>query len=261
MFYREFPASEKTKGFVLNFWEFSVTGETSEPQTYEIFPDGCLNLVFYYNDRIRIGRKMFVPIALKSVAVEVSAGDVFFGARISPAAAREFLQSNPAEFTAQPLESLPPSAKNSIADFDRIFERRDFAIALALFENVLEAMFPVKPEIDLRMTQAVRLFLQSRGQIKISEAATEIGLSRSQFERAFRRASGLTPKQYARICRLRATAINLVEDSRLNWADRAVEIGFSDQSHLSHELTNMTGATPLSFAKRITDIEHGVIIK
>ena len=38
-------------------------------------------------------------------------------------------------------------------------------------------------------------------------------------------------------------------------------MGFSDQAHLTHEFSTITGRSPNSFAKNVKRIEHGKIIK
>jgi transcriptional regulator GlxA family with amidase domain len=88
-----------------------------------------------------------------------------------------------------------------------------------------------------------------------------VNLSVRQFERRFKQSSGLTPKQYARARRIRATAISLVADPTLNLARRAAAMGFTDQSHLTHEFVFITGGSLNSFAEKVKQIEYGNLIK
>lgn len=261
LFYRETAPSEKTKHFVLSFWEFAAESGNQESVKHEVFPDGCLNVVFRRSRQARTKQISVLGINLKSVVFDVCAGDVFWGMRISPAAARKFLGFNPLEFSSQTLEFLPNASRNLIETFNRFNDCKTFAEAIEIFEGFVETSRIKSPEIDWRLENALQIFLETSGQIKISEIADRIGMSRRQFERNFRFASGLTPKQFARICRVRATAINLVEESGFNWARRAAETGFADQSHLTHELISVTGRSPASFAKIIKRVEHGAIIK
>lgn len=39
------------------------------------------------------------------------------------------------------------------------------------------------------------------------------------------------------------------------------KVGFTDQAHLSHELISVTGRPPVSFARTVTRIKHGEIVK
>jgi AraC-like DNA-binding protein len=51
-----------------------------------------------------------------------------------------------------------------------------------------------------------------------------------------------------------------VENENLNWATRAAEMGFTDQSHLTHEFVAVTGRSPNSFAEKVKQIEHGNLV-
>jgi AraC-like DNA-binding protein len=61
-------------------------------------------------------------------------------------------------------------------------------------------------------------------------------LSVRQLQRRFLNATGLTPKQFARVQRWRATAIKLAGDAESKLVDCAAELGFTDQAHLSREV-------------------------
>jgi AraC-like DNA-binding protein len=261
MFYREVAPSAKIGRAVLSFWEFTVKGETSEPLEHEVFPDGCVNLLFYRNDKTGTRQNLVVGIGLQSVALDVFAGDVCWGMRISPVAARALFGVNPLEIASQPIEFLPNAPENLREMFNRLNGCESFAEAIRVFESFVETIDASNSEIDARLEKALQILLESSGRIKISELAALINLSRRQLERNFRRASGLTLKQFARICRLRAAAVNLVEAANLNWATRAAECGFADQAHLTREFSRLTGRAPNSFAATVERIEHGDLIK
>jgi len=107
----------------------------------------------------------------------------------------------------------------------------------------------------------VKIIEANRSEVRISEVAAAVNLSVRQLERRFRCSTGLSPKQYARARRIRATAINMLEETEVNMASRALEMGFTDQSHLTHEFSTLTGRSPNSFAKRVKRIEHGELVK
>jgi len=111
------------------------------------------------------------------------------------------------------------------------------------------------------VTAAVRLIEESQGRAKVSEIAEAVNLSVRQLERRFRAVSGLTPKQFARVRRVRATALALVEEGEISWASRAAEMGYADQSHLTREFVTVTGRSPVTFAEDLARIKHGEIVK
>ena len=137
----------------------------------------------------------------------------------------------------------------------------NFDEAVAVYENRLKKTDFGKNSFDEITAQAVKIIEEIGGEIKIAELAKRLNLSVRQLERRFKASSGLSPKQFARTRRIRATAVGLVENSNMNWANRAAEMGFSDQSHLVHEFVSVTKRSPNSFAEKVKEIEHGNLIK
>jgi len=116
-------------------------------------------------------------------------------------------------------------------------------------------------EHDPMVAEAVRFIEHDSGEIRISELARRLDVSTRQLQRRFKSSTGLSPKQFARIRRIRATAIVLVENDRVSWADRAADMGFADQSHMTHEFKSVTKRSPNSFAEKIGKIDHGDLVK
>lgn len=261
MFYREESPSANAAHFVLSFWEFGVEGESDEPVMHEVFPEGCVSLIFYRNKISHFERFFISGINPKSIYVPVHCGDLMWGMRILPEACRAFFGINPLEIKDE--EFQPENLKNRFSPEleNQLRVCRDFAEAVAVFESYAKNYGVRREEIDARLAKATRIFIESEGIAKISETARDIGLSERQFERNYRKASGLTPKQFARICRFRATAIDLVKNSAQNWANRAAEKGFTDQSHLNREFSSLTGNSPVGFSENVKRIRHGKILE
>jgi transcriptional regulator GlxA family with amidase domain len=140
---------------------------------------------------------------------------------------------------------------------EKLADCNDFSEAIVVFETKIKSLELKLKAIDRKITDAVKIIEESKGEIKIFELAEQINLSVRQLQRRFRKSSGLSPKQYVRARRIRATAVNLVIENKLNWATRAAEMGFTDQAHLNHEFLTLTGRTPNSFAEKVKHIEHG----
>ena len=76
----------------------------------------------------------------------------------------------------------------------------------------------------------------------------------------FRAAVGIGPKEFARIRRVRWTAVDLVEHESDGWVDRAARAAFSDQAHLSREYRELFGASPSRVAELLGRISHGRLL-
>jgi AraC-like DNA-binding protein len=132
--------------------------------------------------------------------------------------------------------------------------------AIAVFIAGLEKLRLRREDLDEKVLAAVSVIEEKRGEMRISALAQELGLSVRQFERRFKRSAGLSPKQYARARRFRAAAAALAAGKKVNWADRAAEMGFADQAHLTHEFSSLSGRSPKSFAEKVKKIDHGKLV-
>lgn len=258
--YCEMAASPDLAHIVLSYWEFAVAGDTQEPFVHQVFPDGCVSLVYYRNVKKAVSWLRVVGPRLDSFCVEVGAGDSFRGARLIPAACSFVLGCNPTTLQNQILPFSPALLPEGYNLLRRLERSGNFAEAVAAYDLHLRSLGLKPTEVDLGVAAAVRLIEASQGHAKIAGVAAAVGLSVRQLERRFRAAAGLTPKQFARIRRVRATAITLVKGEGMGWAERAVEMGFADQSHLAREFVAVTGRPPVVFAEDVTKIEHGDLI-
>jgi AraC family transcriptional regulator len=95
-------------------------------------------------------------------------------------------------------------------------------------------------------------FMDARldGALRLSELASEAGLSASHFVRSFRHSTGKTPYQYLLLRRVER-ARTAMRDRRASLAEVAVVSGFADQHHLARVFRRITGLTPSSYRRSL----------
>lgn len=261
LFYRECAPAPAVAHLVFSFWEFTAQSDSPAPIPHEIFPDGCISLVFRRNKNLGISGFSVNELHTRSQIYPVFGGDFFWGARLNPAACARILGTDPGAIEKHICnENDAEFGIVDIALLDDFRDCRDLEDAARIFSERLAEMYIGPGDVDPKVLTAVYLIEQSGGEIRISELAGRLGLSVRQFERRFRKCAGLTPKQYARARRFRAAAVALAETGSVNWADRAAETGFADQAHLAHEFTSISGRSPRSFARKVQDIDHGRLV-
>lgn len=81
------------------------------------------------------------------------------------------------------------------------------------------------------------------GGAPVHQAVRASGLSHRHLIARFREATGLAPKQHARVLRLQAVLAALGSPG-LGAAGVAADAGFADQAHFSREFHGLTGVTP-----------------
>jgi AraC-like DNA-binding protein len=123
---------------------------------------------------------------------------------------------------------------------------------IALLEQALVERCRASAEPN-PITAAVAQMEQRSGRIQVAELADRTGHSQRSLLNRFDDWLGLTPKQYARLARVRASIVRLVAtrddtDSRL--AALALECGFYDQAHMIHEFQDLLGHPPRGFIRQ-----------
>jgi AraC family transcriptional regulator len=82
--------------------------------------------------------------------------------------------------------------------------------------------------------------------VSLEEISTELEMSSYYFCRLFKISTGISPYQYLIQCRIER-AKDLLLQGQMRTAQVAVEVGFSDQSHLIRHFKKVVGVTPKQF--------------
>ncbi len=105
-----------------------------------------------------------------------------------------------------------------------------------------------------RLTQAqmnrltARVEAEGDCRLTIAEMAATVGLSESWFANVFKQTTGRTPLQWQLGKRV-DRAKQLLLESELSVADIAVQLGFSDQAHLTKTFRQIAGDTPAAWRR------------
>ena len=261
MSYREAAPSADVSPLVFSFWEFTTAAEDFGSIQHEIFPDGCISLFYHRNEKFDLRRLILTGLNLESITAPVFPTDIYWGMRIHPAACLDVLRTTPAGFKNLRMAEGEKFPHLTGGLSEKLNACRNFDEAIDVFENRLREPDFEACAADAKVAEAVRIIEATGGEVKIAELAAKLDLSVRQLERRFKTRSGLSPKQFLRTRRLRATAVALVENAEINWALRAAEMGFTDQSHLTHEFVSVTKRSPNAFAEKVSRIKHGKLIK
>lgn len=102
--------------------------------------------------------------------------------------------------------------------------------------------------------------LKAHGDVSVSGLVAGCGLSYRQLLRRFYEATGLTPKEFARLRRLREACVQALHRSEPGWADVSAASGFADQAHLVREFQDIYGWPPRLVHEYLRRINHVNII-
>ena len=88
--------------------------------------------------------------------------------------------------------------------------------------------------------------------VRLSELASLAGLSASQFGRAFKVSTGVTPHKWHLAARIEY-AKRMLADRKNSLVDIALEAGFSEQSHFTRAFTAANGISPNAWRRTRLD--------
>lgn len=168
---------------------------------------------------------------------------------LHPLGVRALLGAGAAELSGH-VVALTDLRRPALAQLpDRLASTPSWSDRFRILDEVLAAAAVAEPpSIGAEMAQAWRLMTGSSGRVRIADVANEIGWSRRHFGHKFRAATGLSPKQLARVLRFEYAGA-LLRGGQSNLSQLAVESGFYDQAHLSNEWRALAGCSPQTWIR------------
>jgi transcriptional regulator GlxA family with amidase domain len=97
------------------------------------------------------------------------------------------------------------------------------------------------------MARAASAITRCNGTLSSDALAARYDVSRQEFARRFRSATGLSPKLFGRLTRFQRCLYTLLSTDVSRWAAAAVDAGFYDQAHMVNEFQALAGASPTRF--------------
>ena len=209
-----------------------------------VLPDGSVDLVLTGDGAS--ARAWVYGTTTAPQALALAPGAHYLGVRFHPGQSRHFLRAAAAELT----DTHEPAQGLLAFDLHDFPEQLAAGPVFARLDAVLERHLQACPPLASPLDAAIRS-LAAPG-MPVAQAAQVYGKSLRQFERQFQLDVGVGPKLYARIARFQHAA-RRITGSALTLAELAADLGYSDQSHMSHEFRRFAGLSPAAYARQPVD--------
>lgn len=257
MHYFEFEPAPALAAHVASYWGMSVGADVPAAYPHQIIPDGCISLVF---GRTLNGapRASILGPRIEALTVPVNAGDRYWGVRFWPDAGSAVLGIPARELKGRVVAPIADPAWAASLAF-RMGASLHEEQAAETANTMLPDPIAATPALDPLVRSAVVGLIASRGEMTVAELSSGLGVSARQLERRFGAAVGLTPKQFARIRRLRSALSHLLDPVPKTWSQVAADLGYADHSHLTRDMMNLSGMTPSALAAKVRAISHGKV--
>lgn len=126
----------------------------------------------------------------------------------------------------------------------------DEATRIARLEQaLLERLGHVSPRVRAVDVAGLASWAAAQaGQLTVERMARAAGVSRQALTRAFHEDVGVTPKLYCMLARFQSGLVFAGSGKNVDWARVAVELGYTDQSHMISEFRRFSSLTPHELA-------------
>lgn len=253
--YREIKPAESLCDYIFCYWQFEYfPDDQSQVLDHSIFPDGCTSFVFIKNPNLPSVHIRFTGPRTGLFRLQISPNSIYIGLRFLPQAFEPLFGLSPQEIRGKTIPAYPYfqsfNCSNIIQNISRGFS--NFSQLDQLFQQYITQKQPV---VDQPISQAIQLALNKKGQIKVTDLAAVAHLSIRQFQRRFKYVTGLTPKEFLKIRRLRSSAKKLLLEGE-DYQEVLLQGGYFDQAHFIHDFSMVAGTNPTLFGRYISQIKH-----
>lgn len=252
--------------WIASIWYFE--GPEIPHTTERILPNGAMQLlVNLHDDELRwwagsrdSARRLdggaIAGAFARPFEIDTAQQRTITGVTFVPGGASAFFRGSMREFTNDHVALSDLPGCRSIREQLLEASSRSPGDVVATWERLLRARWRPEHRHDV---QGARARLDAG--LSVQQVADQLSVSVRKLRADFTRSVGLTPKAYARVCRLQrlVRSVAVAEGDR-DWAALAVQHGYFDQSHMIHEFRALTGSTPRNYRPRsVDDWNHCVV--
>jgi AraC-like DNA-binding protein len=242
--YREHRPSEPLRTHVECYWTLTAPSGDAGPQ--RVLPDGCMDIIFDLSG----ASGMVVGTMTRALVTTLDGRAELFGVRFRPGAAPLLIRQPASESTDASLDLRAVWGRSTDEIADRIASAPSLSSRIALVERELSRRLAAADAGNAVARHAIALLVASRGELRVDELSSKVGLGARQLERSFDALVGVGPKTFARIVRFRAVVDAILgAASSPRWADLAARFGFYDQAHLIREFHSLAGLAPTALLR------------
>lgn len=185
----------------------------------------------------------------KYIVIEAAKKSSMIGIAFKPGGAYNFFNIPLSEIKNQvvPLADFAPHILSQLRD--AIMERETPDEKFAVLSGCMHSLLRDRNQTNPVMQYSFRMLQQSASDISIRTLADKTGYTQKHLISLFERYTGLTPKEYQRLCRFQNVLKQIENMQSLSWASVAGSCGYYDQSHFIHDFKKFSGINPVQYLR------------
>lgn len=256
MLYRETRARPPISEYVDSIWAFTLEESDDDIVDHVVVPDGAVSLSY-----VQLPGKPAALVAtcpsLQAFETKILKGAVYAGIRLRPGVAGSVLKQDIQQLVGgRPLlldDAIPGWARQTR-------ERTRGAPGFGQITDILSECAQRVPAVCGPVFEDVvglaGRIAEANGSGSISRLASRSDYSPRQLRRRFLRQVGISPKEFARLRRVRFACTQLVLAENQSLGGTSLDSGFSDQSHFSREIKQIFGSSSKLVLRYLRQIKH-----
>lgn len=230
--------------------DFNSSGET--------IPDGFVELFFSRYDPIGIKMNcqshsvlansgFILGQTAKKIAFQPAGKIEMIGIKIHPWATRFFLQDKAILFSEK-SSSIDDLGNEALIHLqDQILHSKTRNEAIEYIKDYTIELIKKKHHYSELVFNAVNYIYLNYKDFKVKKLSNLLNISNQYLERQFLEHIGISPKQFAKVIRIRSLTEFHKKQPRVSLTDLAYNFGYFDQSHFIKDFQTVTNSSPKAF--------------
>jgi AraC-like DNA-binding protein len=176
------------------------------------------------------------------------------GAKFQMGGLRPFVAQPVSAYTdcVLPLHEVLGDAARNL--HERVLAHSDHHTAIAVLEAFLRERQPRHDEALTRVRSVAARVAADRDIRQAEQLAEEFGMGLRTLQRLFGDYIGVSPKWMIRRFRLQEAAERMAAAASVDWAQTALDLGYSDQAHFSRDFKRIIGKAPAEYFNAMAEM-------
>lgn len=235
---------------ISHFYSFDIIGETD----FVAVPDGCIDIVFEYDDGDITGYATGTVIKHKNKVFSPGRNGKkeIFGVRFMPGFRPAGLKVKLKDLIDQRIELSDTEFGDSMTA--ALKQENDFYQRIRVFLQDYTKITKKEPKPygkEQLVIYIKDMVYNTNGVIRVHEMAERTGYSERYINKVFIDEMGFSPKTFCKIIQFQKALEFLNYGAPGNMTDAAVDLGFYDQSQFIKDFKNYSGLTPKQYLKTV----------
>ncbi len=268
MYYKEIQPPPPLADLIRYYWVLEDHPGNSEVLTFRVLADGYPGFIFTYGNEIcwqlkssssPVPRCSIFGVLQQYQDLSVRGAYGILGISFFPYSFHTLLNISAEHLCNRTVdvEDLYGTAGKQLTE--KLLNAADNAERIACINGFISRIQRGTSVASVAIRQSIQGILAQKGAVPVSRLAQQLDISRRHYERTFKAAIGMSPKQFSRIIRFQHVLRHPNELKEISFADLALTCGYSDQSHFIREFKTFAGLTPRYFFSETDEVVENFV--